>query len=228
MITPRSVLAAVFALAISPGLASAASSSWEAKLTKVSGTVETRAKGAAEDAWTAAAEGTLLNDGDTIRTGAGSRAEVTFDLDSVVELQPQANFTVQSLKKSDTWLRVNLGMLLGKFKKLASGSSLRFRTPTAVAAIRGTELAVYSEGGEGPARFGVFDEGKVEVSAEGKGSVTLDPNHETTVKPGEGPGAPEALKFFKFAQARIKTLRERQKYFGNRFRQKYRVPRRRK
>ncbi|MFA6029517.1 MAG: FecR domain-containing protein [Elusimicrobiota bacterium] len=191
-------------LLLVPG-ARAEDGGWDARLTKSEGEVVVYPAGAEESS--EPETDMPLDAGDRIETGADGRAEVALDSESLVEIGPKSVFTVESLDEKESWLSLKLGSLTAKLKKLAAGRSLRVRTPSAVAAVRGTEFAV-DVPEEGETRVGVFDEGRVEVSGE-QGSTELSANQETQVLRGRAPGRPAALKRFKKLRARIVRLRER-------------------
>lgn len=128
---------------------------------------------------------TPLGPGDRIATGPDSSAEVFLDADHLVVVREKSNMTLGSVSKSGLDLKLTLGALLAKVQKLAGAHQFRIHTPVAVAAVRGTEFAV--EVGEGDeTSVGVFDEGRVEVTASGA-SETLQANQETSVARGQRP-----------------------------------------
>lgn len=126
-----------------------------------------------------------LQAGDRIETGRNGRAEVAFEADSLLELGPNSVFVVDAAEEEDTWLDLAWGSFVAKLKSLSSrGRSMRVRTPTAVAAVRGTELAVeVSE--DGTTEVGVFDEGKVAVMplSDDSQEVLAMPRQQVTVSP---------------------------------------------
>ena len=95
-------------------------------------------------AWQPAKEGLQLSSGDKIRTGADGMASVSFANGSQIMLKPNTEFEVTSLSRSedknsiDYKLQLNMGKLRAMVEKLDSNSSFEIKTPTAVAAIRGT------------------------------------------------------------------------------------------
>lgn len=86
-------------------------------------------------------------------------------LSSVIRLGPNTDFLVNSLDTAESEFFLGIGRLVAKLRSLAAGREVRFRTATAVAAVRGTELAVEQENDDAPTRVGVFDEGQVVVSS---------------------------------------------------------------
>lgn len=181
----RHLMAAVvtLALAAAPSLAQE-SGHWDARLGAVKGEVSVHTPGGPEDGH-AGEEGMPLEAGDRVVTAEGASAEVVLDGGSLITLRESSDFTVDSPSRSDASFTLAFGSLLAKIQKLAAGG-LRVRTPTAVAAVRGTEFGVEVEGDD--THVGVFDEGKVDVSAaDGGPAETLIANQETRVAKGGRP-----------------------------------------
>ena len=188
----------------------AAASQRDARLVKVAGAVYVHTSRQAAEQYVPAEEGMPLSDGDIVRLGSDGMADVALDGDSLLSLASNTDFVVKSLKPADTELFLGLGRLVAKIHKLVSGEQLRFTTPAAVAAVRGTELAVEQPEGAAPARVAVLDEGHVEVTRpEGGPAVALGPNQETTVLPGKPPTPPTALKALLSAKTQLGPLRAR-------------------
>ena len=160
-------------------------STWDARITMVQGQVTVFARGGGEGV--PAEEGTPLEEGDTVRTGSDGSAEVALSTNSVIDLSPDSVVTLSNLKPKQTLLDLDLGTLVAKLRwKGSPGWRLDVRTPTAVAAVRGTEFGVsVQEGGE--TTVGVFDEGKVAVRTTVAPSIEetmLNPHQEIRVPPG--------------------------------------------
>jgi hypothetical protein len=155
---------------------------WDARLTAVSGEVAVHpADGSAEVAGEA---GMPLEQGDRIVTSADSTAEISLDGESLMSLTANSDFTLEDTRKNASIFSLTFGSLMAKIQKLGS-QSLKVRSPTSVAAVRGTEFGVDVEGEQ--SHVGVFDEGRVEVQGgEGRAEV-LTPNQETSVRRGESP-----------------------------------------
>lgn len=196
----RLLLAPLLGLSIS-----AAAGTWDARLTSVAGEVVVFT---AEDAEGApAVEGMPLENGDRVVTGAGASAELAYDGEGVVALEPGTTVTVSSLDENGGELSLSWGALVAKFHALTSGRRFGVRTPTAVAAVRGTEFGVEVDGEE--TGVGVFDEGHVAVSdAQGREEV-VGPNQETRVRRGQAPSRAAALKRFERRRAALAGLRRR-------------------
>jgi hypothetical protein len=179
----------------------------EARLTRAEGVVAvTSAEG---DGTIALAEGQdmPLEAGDRVRTGADGAAEIALDGETVMELGPSSDFTLHSLRRSHTLFGLDLGSVVATIKKLAAKEKMEFKTPVAVAAVRGTELAV-AQNPTGETAVGVFDEGQVEVRGEGA-PVRVGPNQETEVRRGKPPRAPRELRGLAGRRERLGLLRER-------------------
>ena len=121
------------------GAAFAAPAAATPKVANASGWVVRQKPG--ETTWLKLSEGDVLAKGDRIRTGADSRATLTFDDDSRVELGPKSFFLLQEAEATQASMQLTLGFLRAWVAKV---SSRRFevRTPTAVCAVRGTEFTI--------------------------------------------------------------------------------------
>lgn len=156
--------------------------SWDARLGAVSGDVTVVAADGSPDA--SGEDGMPLEEGDRVVVAEGGSAEVALDGGSLITVREKSEFKLEKTAKGDSSFFLAVGSLLAKIQKLGN-QRLRVRTPTAVAAVRGTEFGV--EAGE-ETYVGVFDEGKVEVSGEAGGTPELlIANQETSVKKGAAP-----------------------------------------
>ncbi|MBI3552227.1 MAG: FecR domain-containing protein [Elusimicrobia bacterium] len=182
----------------------------EARLTSVEGTVYLHLHDHQEGEFIPAEADATIEDGDMIRTGEDGTAEFTLDGESVISISPNSDFIVNSLAPEHTEFHVGIGSILAKIKHLLDGQSMEFHTPTAVAAVRGTELAVSQEGDDQPARVGVFDEGQVAVTAVGgKESAQLGPGQELEVHKDKALGQPATLRHFAGSRRRFEFVRHR-------------------
>jgi len=147
--------------------ASAEEPAWDARLTSISGDVRVSLSDAEEQGESAAEADTPLSAGDRVLTGPDGKAEIALESESLIELGPNSEFVVGSLDRTDSSFTLSFGHLIAKLRSLASFEGrLRVHTPSAVAAVRGTEFGVDVSEQEGTA-IGVFDEGEVEVSSQG-------------------------------------------------------------
>jgi len=202
------ILAAVALVALACAGVSAQDSSsdrWDARLTAASGDVRVHPADGSEPV-----EGSAdmpLEEGDRVVTGEGASAEISLDGESLLTLSANSDFTLEKTARDESSFSLAFGSLLAKIQSLGA-RRLSVRTPTSVAAVRGTEFGVDVEGAD-QSHVGVFDEGRVEVSGQGATEV-LTPNQETSVARGRPPLKPFALKRFvarrKMMRARIMRL----------------------
>ncbi len=197
-LTPRAVRA--------QDQAAADAASWDARLTSASGAV-TVYPVESPDQPVAGQAGMPLADGDRVETGADGSAELAFDGGGVVAVESGSQLTLSSLEKAKAELKLAFGGFVAKFHSLLPEQNLSVRTPSAVAAVRGTEFGVQA-GKDGATSVGVFDEGKVAVDGQGGGSQLVTANQETSVSAGGSPIPPRALGAgFRARRARLRRLR---------------------
>lgn len=93
-----------------------------------------------------ATKGMLLYEGDVIKTSELSRAALILQDGSLIRLNENTNLELrlQAKEKKQNRLKVLLGHLWAKINKQDSG--LEIETPSAVAAIKGTELELIIQG----------------------------------------------------------------------------------
>lgn len=186
----KRLLAALAALALALPVRAQDDNDYDARLTEVSGEVTVHfADGGAEGA--PAGEDMPLEPGDKIVTGEDGTCEVALDADHAVYLKENTTFILSQPRKTNAVLELTLGSLIAKFTKLIAGQQLQIHTPTAIASVRGTEVAVEVE--DATTHVGVFDEGKVEVQND-QGREILIAGQETKVLRGARPLAPYQLR----------------------------------
>jgi hypothetical protein len=93
-----------------------------------------------------AKKGNQLLEGDRIKVGALSRAALIMQDGSVIKLNEKTDLQmkVSATKKKRNRLKLLAGHLWAKIKR--QGSNLEIETPSAVAAIKGTELVIIIDG----------------------------------------------------------------------------------
>ena len=143
---------ATFVLAIAFGAMGAVSNAKvfgaSTSLTVLSGDVLVRH--GAED-FALASDGEVLNEGDTVRTGSGARAVLTYFEGSTVTLEPDTQLTIEnSATLADGGTVVVMSQAFGRswhvVTKLITGSSkYDVKTPASTASVRGTEFEVNSD-----------------------------------------------------------------------------------
>ncbi len=140
-------------------------------ITRLAGSVTVQRAGSE----VAGAAGMAIEVDDTIRSGPGSRAEVTFTDGSVLTIGPESDvaisFFAPEAAESNAVVDLIAGIARLTVNKATSWSSFEVRTTTAVASVRGTDYLVESV----PGKSAVFvAEGRVAVSSRaGSGTVIL-------------------------------------------------------
>jgi hypothetical protein len=178
----------------------------------------------------------VLLPGDTVETGKDAQAEVTFDDSSAINLDPESRFVITELVKDSAsgqrTVKTNLfsGELKAQIAKLAQNSTFEIESPTAVAAVRGTEFIVAYREGQ-PTQVTVLV-GRVGVRRPGKreAEVFIQEHERLFIRLAERPGRPFRLapgdedlirvKWKRWQERRIKVmerLRPRRAIFGPEF-----------
>ncbi len=93
-----------------------------------------------EQEWQMAIVGQSLDDGYQVKTSPKSRMDIRFHENTAIRLNENSQMTIDSLSIRKMVLNVDNGKMYGKFDKLFKNHELTVKTPTAIAAIRGTEL----------------------------------------------------------------------------------------
>ena len=165
------------------------------KITAILGKVEISLD--AEKSWRSVSEGDEFTVQAIIRTGDGSRAELTLDDGSVIQLLESSRFVLQNFiydlrdGKRKSELQVILGNILGKIKpKQVRESSFRVKSASAALAIRGTKLRVGTSLSQ-TARISVLD-GEILARANQR-EVVIPGNFGTFVEEGLPPADPIEL-----------------------------------
>jgi ferric-dicitrate binding protein FerR (iron transport regulator) len=124
-----------------PWAAAETCAQWVAKMTSVQGTVEAQRMGDMQ--WQPAQLHDMYCPGDTLRVQERSRADLVLLNQSVLRLNENTTLTLEAVKEERTsW--VNL--LKGAAHFFSRGPrSLEVRTPSVVAAVRGTEFVIRVE-----------------------------------------------------------------------------------
>ncbi len=132
-----------------------------------------------------------------IRTGKKSLMDILLNNGTILSIKEVSVLSVSNLKIEDSDPPTRLKMLTGKLrimlKKIYKTESLILKTPTAIAAVRGTDFGVITTNLE--TKIVVFD-GRVEVGAENKDikkSYILKKREETSIKKNEPPVMPKIL-----------------------------------
>lgn len=132
---------------------------------------------------------------DTVRTLKESKADLSIKGTGLVRIHPNSIVQMKYLQNESATPSVNLrkGSLdafVSKFfikGKPREGEKLHIVTPSATAAVRGTEFSVSLDNGEN-STVSCYD-GKVGVTAQNK-TVEIEKGYATFIKKGEAPGEP--------------------------------------
>jgi len=96
--------------------------------------------------WNRAAVGMVITEGSTIKTEKDTSMQLEMTGVGIFSLYEETQLDVIKTKIHkqiiDAELHLKLGILKGKIGKLKKGSSFHIRTPTSVAAVRGTEFLI--------------------------------------------------------------------------------------
>jgi len=157
-------------------------------VTSVSGTLLVLPYGT--ENWIEANRGMFLYEGDQLKTGAGSRAAITFANGIELKINENSTFTIQITEERE--MKNAIDLLIGEIfsKIMIEGVKFEMHTPVAVAAVRGTEFNT-KVGKDRITTFLVY-KGIVEVWNE-LGSVTLSEAKKTVVRPNQAPQPPEEV-----------------------------------
>ncbi|HKY51511.1 MAG TPA: FecR family protein [Candidatus Limnocylindria bacterium] len=137
-------------------------------------------------------DGDMLQEGDVIRTGEGAHAVLTFFDGSIIELEPDSEIRVETLRATSAGdLLMTMQQTIGRSwhvvsRTLTPNSKYEIRTPAATATVRGTAflLTVLPQG---ESNIQTTD-GVVGMIGGGQ-EVLVPPGFQSNVLPG---GAPEA------------------------------------
>src|SRR5436189_2861786 len=178
MSRPRTTALTVLVVALALGVGSSAVLAPEADalvsistLTVVDGAVLISHGGAD---FTSAREGDVLGAGDTIRTGTGAAAEITYFEGSSVRLEADTEIVVERLRtEADGGTVIGMMQTLGRTwpavtNPISGSSRYEVRTPSSTASVRGTIFAVDVRlDADGPSATVTTSEGVVVHSAAG-------------------------------------------------------------
>jgi hypothetical protein len=164
---------------------------------EVTGAVDVLPKG--ETQWMPLREGEVLNEGDSIRTGTGSKAIATLADQVVMAVEPESSVDLEKLQRSerrDIDIKMNLarGQIWTDVGKLRTkGSRFYVTSPAVVTGVRGTIFTVQA-GPEEKTTVAVVD-GAVEVRTRNMimSPVRVKENQMTEVTPNNPPTKPMAI-----------------------------------
>jgi hypothetical protein len=146
-------------------------------------------------AFAAAADGDIVNTGDRVQTAQNSHAMVTFFDGSTLEIEPVTTVQIEEAASVDGALAIRISQTIGRTwasvqKLTRADSKFEIRTPTLVAAVRGTAF-ITEVLADGTSTVRTTD-GIVQVTAQGQ-TVTVSTGQTTTAGPNAPPAAPAPL-----------------------------------
>lgn len=167
-------------------------------------------------AWKNAEINMPLYEGDSVKTSAESALEVTFDDATIVKLGDNTELKLTELKREGEKATTIFNLLKGKFMAIVDKlknpeSRFEVHTKMAIAAVKGTELAV--EAGDDNTNLGVYT-GSVEFtgprggSVSGKYKVIVDKGNESGCGGSGVPGKPASIRYMGKFQGEFGNLRE--------------------
>ena len=135
--------------------------------------------------------GMTCQQGDIVKTGANCSADVTMNKLAGVRLLASSSGTITSSEKESMMVTINSGNAILNLNKLPKDSTFKVETPTAIAAVRGTQFwgRVGDQKFEGaglPKPYTTFAvrQGSVEILAK-------NANKQFTLQPGEALDIPQ-------------------------------------
>jgi hypothetical protein len=144
-------------------------------------------------AFAPASDGDLVNIGDRVQTAVSSHAMVTFFDGSTLEIEPATTVQIEDAASAASGaISIRISQTIGRTwasvqKLTRADSKFEIRTPTAVAAVRGTGF-ITEVLADGTTTVQTTD-GNVQVTGQGQ-SVTVGAGQTTNVSPNSPPSSP--------------------------------------
>ncbi len=149
-----------------------------------------------------ASVGMACEKGDVLKTASNSRLDLSLNNLAGCRVLASSECQIADAKASDMSLKVTDGNVILNLKKLPEGSSFKVETPTAVAAVRGTQFwgRVDLQKIDNPVTTVAVREGSVEIFAKSAGkSFTITPGQaldipkDSKVTPSVRPALPAEM-----------------------------------
>lgn len=90
--------------------------------------------------WEIAIVGQVLKPGYEVKTEKNSQMDIRFHGDMAIRVSENSTMRIDDMSVRNVLLKLNSGSMYGKFEKIFKDYDIKVKTPTTVAAIRGTEL----------------------------------------------------------------------------------------
>ncbi len=162
-----------------------------ADLQPVSGTIQIKKAGS--QIWTNAKSRVQINDGDSVRTGDKSKADLKLKQGHKVALQGKTTLIMESADPKDTRFSLIVGRVRAFVSKLRGNNKFQMKTPVAVASVRGTVFEM-EVGEDNTSRLSVLEGIVGYRDLAGLGSeVSVLKGQSVVVETGAAPKPPEPL-----------------------------------
>jgi len=92
--------------------------------------------------WQNCIVGTTLEEGTEIKTGKASLADIRLHHDTAIRINENTQMKIDQVSVKNLLIKMERGSVYGKFKRVFDRHQIRIQTPTTIASIRGTELAI--------------------------------------------------------------------------------------
>lgn len=157
--------------------------------------------------------GTSLQTGDILNTSPDGTLDLALNDVAGARVLPSSEFSIESGSSANMKLKIKEGNAILNLKKLPEGSTFQVETPTAVAAVRGTQFwgRVVAQDPANPVTTFAVREGMVEIVEKSTGKVfnlekgqALDIPTDTSILPSIRPALEEELRAMEQA-SQIKT-----------------------
>lgn len=200
----RKRITAAIAIVLAVIICKSADAQTVATLADVQGAVHVKSGPTGE--WEPASDGDTVSAGDSIRTGASGQAVIRWDGGNALKVFPLSQMRISELaiqgNSSRAGLDLQNGRLLAKAAKLRThDSAFEIKTPTAIAAVRGTAFDVSMSQQTKNTTFAVVD-GSIYVSA-GDEVIIVSEGFESVVESAGSPSKPQPI-----PPAQLKKLRD--------------------
>lgn len=110
------------------------------RITFFAGNVKYRENVAEESLWQEVRIGLKLKEGNELKTGRNSFLDIRFNEQTAIRITSYSTLLLDKSTIKEMVLNLEKGSLYGKFEKLYKKHQIKIKTPTTIAAIRGTEL----------------------------------------------------------------------------------------
>jgi outer membrane protein OmpA-like peptidoglycan-associated protein len=122
-------------------------------------------KKASDASWKKAYIGLRISKNFEFKTGQRSFLDLLLQEKCAVRIKANSYLNIKEIDPDVIKMQMKSGVLFGKIHKLLKGQELSVKSPTALAAVRGTEFCTEIENGK---TTGFCVDGKVEISAQNK------------------------------------------------------------